>query len=104
MNLRIHIRDEWNVDQICSAIIKYKHVMIRAEYQGSGKTFVAQHMAKLRYRTLFVCPTNKLTQNNGDNGTTLNKFFGMTITNEEKLTKIDAFDFDVVVFDEIYFL
>ena len=30
--------------------------------------------------------------------------FGMTINNEESLTKIDASQYDVIVFDEIYFV
>jgi len=101
---RININNEWNVDEICNNIIKYKHVMIRADLQGSGKTYAAQHMIKLGYKVLFVCPTNKLTQNNGVNGVTINKFFGMTINNEESLTKIDASQYDVIVFDEIYFV
>lgn len=70
--------------------------MIRAEYQGSGKTFAAPHMVKLRYRVLFVCPTNKLTQNNGENGATLNQFLGMTMTNDKTLTKINASEVDVM--------
>lgn len=46
--------------------------MLRAKYHGAGKTFAAQHMIKLGYRALFVCPTNNLSQNNGENGVTLN--------------------------------
>ena len=72
---RININNEWNVDEICNNIIKYKHVMIRADLQGSGKTYAAQHMIKLGYRVLFVCPTNKLAQNNGVNGVTINIFW-----------------------------
>ena len=71
---RININNEWNVDEICNNIIKYKHVTIRADLQGSGKTYAAQHMIKLGYRVLFVCPTNKLAQNNGVNGVTINNF------------------------------
>ena len=99
----ININNELNVDEICDNIIKYKHVMIRADLQGSGKTYAAQHMIDLGYRVLFVCPTNKLAQNNGVNGATINTFVGMTINNEESLTKIDASQYDVIVFDEIYF-
>ena len=101
---RINIKGEWDVNGICNAIIKHTHVMIRAEYQGSSKTFAAQHMVKLGYRVLFVCPTNKLTQYNGETGATLNQFFGMSIINDETLTKIDASSFDAIVFDETYFV
>ena len=34
---RININNEWDIDEICNNIIKYKHVMIRADLQGSGK-------------------------------------------------------------------
>ena len=101
---RININNEWDVDEVCQSIIEHKQVMIRADLQGSGKTYAAQHMIKLGYRVLFVCPTNKLAQNNGVNGVTINKFFGMTINNEESLSKIDASQYDVIVFDEIYFV
>jgi len=71
---RINNNNEWDVDEICHTIIKHKHVMIRADLQGSGKTYAAQHVIKLGYRVLFVCPTNKLAQNNGVNGVTINIF------------------------------
>ena len=99
---RININNEWDVDEVCQSIIEHKQVMIRADLQVSGKTYATQHMIKLGYRVLFVCPTNKLAQNNGVNGVTINKFFGMTINNEESLTKIDASQYDVIVFDELY--
>ena len=99
---RITINDEWDVNEICDNIIKYKHAMIRADLQGSGKTYACKHLSELGYKVLFVCPTNKLAQNN--HGITINKFFGMTIDNEETLTKVDASQFDVIVFGEMYFV
>ena len=71
---RINITNEWDVNEICQSIIEHKHVMIRADLQGSGKTYAAQHMIKLGYR-VFVCPTNKLAQNHGVNGVTINIFW-----------------------------
>ena len=32
-------------------------------------------MIKLGYKVLFVCPTNKLSQNHGINGVTINMFW-----------------------------
>ena len=55
---------------------------------------------------LFVCPTNKLVQNNRENGVTLNQFFGVGMSEDGGVTRISKFDdkpFDVIVFDEIYF-
>ena len=98
---RININDEWDTNNICNNIIKYKNVMIRAKMPGSGKSYIAQHFTKLGYKVLFVCPTNKLSQQN--NGVTINKFFGLTINNDETLNKIDTSQYDVIVFDEIYF-
>ena len=67
------------------------------------ETYAAQHMINLGYKVLFVCLTNKVSQNNGINGATTYIFVGMTINNEESLSKIDASQYDVIVFDEIYF-
>ena len=72
---RILINDEWDVNEICQAFIKYKHVIVRADLQGSGKSYAAEQMAKLGYKVLFVCPTNVLTQIHGENGITVNSFF-----------------------------
>ena len=74
---RINIMNEWDTDDICNNIIKYKHVMIRAEMPGSGKSYIAQHVYNIEYNILFVCPTNKLTQNN--NGVTINIFGDMNV-------------------------
>ena len=54
---------------------------------------------------LFVCPTNKLAQNNRENGVTLNTFFsvGMTDDATQRMSRFDDSTFDVIVFDEIYF-
>ena len=48
--------------------------MVRAEYAGCGKSYAARYMNRLKYKVLFVCPTNKLAQNNGVNGVTINIF------------------------------
>ena len=55
---------------------------------------------------LFVCPTNKLAQNNKDAGVTSNAFFsvGMTDDATQRMSKFDDSSYDVIVFDEIYFL
>ena len=60
-------------------------------------------MNRLKYKVLFVCPTNKLTQNNKENGVTLNKFFSIGMTEESHMAKFDDSPYDVIVFDEIYF-
>ena len=52
---------------------------------------------------LFVCPTNKLTQNSKENGVTLNKFFSIGIAEESHMAKFDDSPYDVIVFDEKYF-
>ena len=54
---------------------------------------------------LFVCPTNKLAQNNKENGVTLNTFFavGMTDDATQRMSKFDDSKYDVILFDEVYF-
>ena len=60
-------------------------------------------MKKRGHNVLFVCPTNKLVQKYGDSGITLNKFFSIGVSKDTKMPKFDDSDYDVVVFDEIYF-
>ena len=79
--------------------------MVRAEYAGSGKTYACNFMEKLGHKVLFVCPTNKLVQNNEDSGCTLNQFFSVGMTEDEtkNMKRFDDSSYDVIVFDEIYF-
>ena len=76
--------------------------MIRAEYAGCGKSFSCKAMENKGYKVLFVCPTNRLAQNN-NNGITLNQFFSVAITEEQKMGRFDDSQYNVIVFDEILF-
>jgi hypothetical protein len=79
--------------------------MLRAEFAGSGKSFACKAMEARGYKVLFVCPTNKLAQNNLDNGCTLNAFFSVGLTDDatSRMSKFDDSAYNVVVFDEIFF-
>ena len=110
---RIEIKDEWDVNELCQHILKHKRVMIRAKFPGSGKSYVCEHLAKMGYNVLFVCPTNRLAQKYKKHGVTTNKFFGIGFKKEEeeiitkteiKIKHVDYSEYDVIVFDEIYFL
>jgi len=98
---RVEIQNEWDTQEICNVFENKKRVMVRAEHAGSGKSYAASYMAQLGHKVLFVCPTNKLAINN--KGITINKLFGFGMTDDVKMTKFDDTDYDVVVFDEIYF-
>jgi hypothetical protein len=52
-----------------------------------------------------LSPTNKLAQSSFENGVTLNAFSasGMTDDATARISKVEAFGYDVVVFGEIYF-
>jgi hypothetical protein len=110
---RIELKDEWDVDELAEHILKYKRTMIRAKFPGSGKSYICEHLAKLGYNVLFVCPTNRLAQKYKTRGVTLNKFFGVGFKKEEeddnsvvKKMVSRAFDhteYNIIVFDEIYF-
>ena len=67
---KIGINDEWNVSEICDHFLKHRRVMVRAEYAGCGKSFACKAMEARGHKVHFVCPTNKLAQNNLDNGVT----------------------------------
>ena len=80
--------------------------MLRAVYAGSGKSYACKAMEQRGHKVLFVCPTNKLVQNNRESGVTLNKFFGVGLSDDGGVTRLNKFDdmpYNVTVFDEIYF-
>ena len=54
------------------------------------------------YKVIFVCPTNRLLQKFEGDALTLNKFFGISF-GDVKLEPFDYSEYDVIVFDEIYF-
>ena len=60
-------------------------------------------MERRGHDVLFVCPTNKLAQNS--NGITLHQFFGVghQANQNKRMSKFDASEYTVKVFDEIYF-
>jgi hypothetical protein len=101
----LNIVDEWDVNELCDKFVEHKRVMLRAEFAGSGKSFACKAMEARGYKVLFVCPTNKLAQNNLENGCTLNAFFsvGMTDDATSRMSKFDDSKYDVIVFDEIFF-
>ena len=43
---RLNVVDEYDNDEICSLFEQYKHVIIRAEYGGSGKSYACAYMRK----------------------------------------------------------
>ena len=45
---RLHINDEWNVDEICNNIATNKRVVIRAALPGSGKSYACEHLRNFR--------------------------------------------------------
>ena len=104
---RLEVTDEYNCDEICSLFEKYKLVMLRAEYAGSGKSYACAYMKSRGYNVLFVSPTNKLSKElNKDHkieAITINKFFGFNADNETKYMKqFDSSEYNCIVFDEIY--
>ena len=101
-NTAIKIKDEYDTKNIIEKVISAKHVMIRAKYAGSGKSYICEKMARMGMNVLFVCPTNKLVQKYGKEAVTVNKFFAIAV-GDEKLEKFDYSGYDVIVFDEIYF-
>ena len=79
-----------------------KRLTIRGDVAGTGKSYICKHLQTRGYNVLFVVPTNNLKQECGVEAMTINKFFGISY-GDERLEKIDYSNFDVIVFDEIYF-
>ena len=98
----LKVEDEYNTKEMCQLFENHKRVMVRADLPGSGKSYACKSMEQLGHKVLFVVPTNKLAQNNKENGVTLNQFFGVGISSEQKMSKFDDSDYDTIVFDEIY--
>ena len=69
--------NEWDVNELCDLFEAKRRVMIRAVFAGSGKSFACKAMENRGHKVLFVCPTNKLVQNNRDSGVTLNQFLAL---------------------------
>ena len=99
-NEEIKLKDEYDMDEIWGHIYEKKQVMIRAKYAGCGKSYIAKHVKDKK--VLFAVPTNNLSQECGMEALTVNKFFGFGVKNE-KMKECDYSDYDVLVFDEIYF-
>ena len=99
----IKVKDEWDTNEFCDIFEAKKRVMVRAEFAGCGKSYACKALENRGHKVLFVCPTNKLAQNNLSNGVTLHNFFGLGVNAEQQVSKFDASSYDVIVFDEIYF-
>ena len=98
----IEIEDEYNTDAIVEKIVDKKQVMIRGTVPGTGKSYICKGMAELGYRVVFVCPTNRLLQEFEGEAMTVNKFFGISLGGAYA-KPFDYSEYDVIVFDEIYF-
>ena len=98
----IEVKDEYDTDAIVEKIIEKKQVMIRGTVPGTGKSYICKRMAELGYKVVFVCPTNRLLQEFEGEAMTVNKFFGISF-GDAYVEPFDYSDYDVIVFDEIYF-
>ena len=98
----IDIVDEYDTDNIIEIIEQNNPIMIRGALPGTGKSYICQKMVDKNYNVIFICPTNKLLQAFEGEAMTINKFFGINY-GDAKLEPFDFTDFDVIVFDEVYF-
>ena len=101
-NKEIFVKNEYDTDAIIDEIVEKNPVMIRGLFAGTGKSYICQRMINRNYKVVFVCPTNRLLQEFQGEAMTINKFFGISF-GDAKLEPCDYSEFDVIVFDEIYF-
>ncbi|MFM7982702.1 MAG: hypothetical protein ACKPKO_25605, partial [Candidatus Fonsibacter sp.] len=99
-NIERTIEDEYNTDKLCGYIEEHNRIMIRAEYSGCGKSYTCKSMESKGHYVLFVRPTNKLASNYNEHGCTINKFFGIGLTDSTKMAKFDSNGYHTIVFDE----
>ena len=102
-NIELTIQDEYDTDKLCGYIEEHNRMMIRAEYGGCGNSYTCKSMETRGHKVPFVCPTNKLANNYKEHGCTINKFFGIGLTESTNLAKFDDSGYDTIVFDEILF-
>jgi hypothetical protein len=76
--------------------------MIRADYGGSGKSYICEYFEEMGFNVLFVVPTNVLVQKYNE-AVTINEFFGFGINEDMKVKQFDDSPYDVIAFDEILF-
>ena len=62
MKAMIEVEDEYNTDAIVEKTVDKKQVMIRGTAPGTGKSYICKRMAELGHKVVFVCPTNRLSQ------------------------------------------
>ena len=102
-NESVKVSDEWDTDRITEEnVLPYTRLMIRGFVPGTGKSHICKTMVNRGHGVLFVVPTNELGQECGCEWTTLNNVFGIAF-GDEKIKKFGSYEFDVIVFDEIYF-
>ena len=99
MKAMIEVEDKYNTDAIVEKIVDKKQVMIRGTAPGTGKSYICKRMAELGHKVVFVCPTNRLSQEFEGEAMTVNKFFSISLGD----AYVDYSEYDVIVFDEIYF-
>ncbi len=100
-NIPLTKEDEYDTDKLCGIMEQHKRVMIRAEYGGCGKSYACNKMRGRGHKVLFVCPTNKLHSQYGEHGCTVNRFFGIGLTEDSNMARFDDSGYDTIVFDEI---
>ena len=98
----IEVKNEYDTDTIVEKIVEKKQVMIRGTVPGTGKSYICKRMDELGHKVVFVCPTNRLLQEFEGEAMTVNKFFGISF-GDAYVEPFDYSDYDVIVFDEIYF-
>ena len=52
----LEIKDEWGTESIAKQKTEKSLLILRSKYVGDGKSHIAKHFSKLRYKTLFVVP------------------------------------------------
>ncbi len=80
---QLTVSDEWNTNEMCDNFEQHRRVMVRAEFAGCGNSYACKAMEQRGHQVLFVCPTNKLAQNNNENGVTLNTFFSVGMMTDD---------------------
>jgi hypothetical protein len=99
----ITVEQEYDTDYLCSLFEEKKRMIIRAELPGSGKSYACEHLEKRGHKVLFVCPTNKLACKYKKRGITINKKFGIGLSDGSRILRFDTKPYDAIIFDEIFF-
>ena len=98
--------DEYDTNTINEYITEVRHVLVKGNYPGTGKSTLALNFDS---KCLMICPYNNLCQEFGKQNITaitFDKLFGLVLSTDDSqkfsVKKFDIDEYNTIVFDEVF--